>query len=66
MSALFRLHTNEHPNGRIVRSTDAILRANMWIYIRAKQRKGYPLAEIVYSWTKIHPPYEGSMVEEGA
>jgi len=66
MSALFLLHTNEQPNGIVVRSTETILRANMFVYIRAKRRQDYKLQDILYCWSRIYPTNVGPMREEGA
>ena len=53
MSSLFLLHTNENPNGRLVRTTESLLRAYMWIYVRTKLAEGYKLHEILYAWAPI-------------
>jgi hypothetical protein len=53
VSPLFLLHTNERPDGYTVRTTESLLRAYMWIYVRAKLAEGYKLHEILYSWTPI-------------
>ena len=53
MSPLFRLYTNENPNGRLVRATEELMRASMWAYIRAKREEGYKLSEIVYCWAPV-------------
>lgn len=49
---MYKLRTNE--GVKYVRSTESRLTAAMWKYIREKRKAGVPLADIVFTWSRLH------------